>query len=143
MRGDSVRVHSTDTDAVARHLLTQTAACDLEIDSRGIEDAFIALTADAQDDPTPTVRSDHDHRPRRTRTPRPNAAFPPLGGLNTTLLRIELRRVLRNRRTMIITLVMPVVFFLIFGLPRATPREAPAGERRGVHHDQHGRCTAR
>nr|WP_241961894.1 ABC transporter permease subunit [Rhodococcus opacus] len=41
---------------------------------------------------------------------------PPLGGLNTTLLGLELRRLLRNRRTMIITLVMPVVFFLIFGL---------------------------
>ena len=41
---------------------------------------------------------------------------PPLGGLNATLLGLELRRLLRNRRTMIITLVMPVVFFLIFGL---------------------------
>ncbi|TQC44410.1 ABC transporter permease [Rhodococcus sp. WS4] len=41
---------------------------------------------------------------------------PPLGGLNTTLLGLEVRRLLRNRRTMIITLVMPVVFFLIFGL---------------------------
>ncbi len=35
---------------------------------------------------------------------------PPLGGLNATLLGLELRRLLRNRRTMIITLVMPVVF---------------------------------
>ncbi len=46
VRGDSVLVHSTDTDAVARHLLTQTLACDLEIVSRGLEDAFIALTSD-------------------------------------------------------------------------------------------------
>ncbi|MDH6280765.1 ABC transporter permease [Prescottella agglutinans] len=38
------------------------------------------------------------------------------GGFNTTLLRLELRRLLRNRRTVIFTLVMPVVFFLIFGL---------------------------
>jgi ABC-2 type transport system permease protein len=41
---------------------------------------------------------------------------PPLGGLNATLMRLELRRLLRNRRTVIFTLVMPVVFFLIFGL---------------------------
>jgi ABC-2 type transport system permease protein len=41
---------------------------------------------------------------------------PPMGGLNPTLLRIELLRVLRNRRTMIFTLVMPAVFYLIFGV---------------------------
>lgn len=40
----------------------------------------------------------------------------PLGGFNTTLLRLEFRRLTRNRRTMIFTLVMPVVFFLVFGL---------------------------
>lgn len=41
---------------------------------------------------------------------------PALGGYNTTLIRLELRRLLRNRRTVIFTLVMPVVFFLLFGL---------------------------
>jgi len=41
---------------------------------------------------------------------------PRLGGFNPTLLRLELRRLLRNRRTVIFTLVMPVVFFLLFGL---------------------------
>jgi ABC-2 type transport system ATP-binding protein len=46
VRGDTVRIHSGDSDAVARYLLTRTAAHDLEIESRGIEDAFIALTAD-------------------------------------------------------------------------------------------------
>ncbi|MDE9367544.1 ABC transporter permease [Luteipulveratus sp. YIM 133132] len=40
---------------------------------------------------------------------------PPRGGLNVTLLRIELRRVLRNRRTMIFTLLMPVAFYFAFG----------------------------
>lgn len=43
---------------------------------------------------------------------------PPLGGLNPTMLRLEVRRVLRNRRTMIFTLIFPSVFFLLFGLPR-------------------------
>jgi len=41
---------------------------------------------------------------------------PPMGGFNRTLLGIELKRVLRNRRTMIFTLIMPAVFFLVFGV---------------------------
>ncbi|KRF24572.1 ABC transporter permease [Phycicoccus sp. Soil803] len=45
----------------------------------------------------------------------PERAVPPLGGFNTTLLRIELRRLLRNRRTVIFSIVLPVVFFLLFG----------------------------
>ncbi len=58
---------------------------------------------------------------------------PPLGGLNTTLLGLELRRLLRNRRTMIITLVMPVVFFLIFGLnPSYSGESAGNGRRDGA-----------
>jgi ABC-2 type transport system permease protein len=40
---------------------------------------------------------------------------PPMGGFNLTLLRLELRRLLRNRRTVVFTLVMPPAFFLIFG----------------------------
>jgi ABC-2 type transport system permease protein len=40
---------------------------------------------------------------------------PPLGGLNTTVLRIELRRMLRNRRTVIFTLVFPAALFFAFG----------------------------
>jgi len=47
LRGDTVLIHSTDSDAVARYLLTSTPAKDLEVTSRGIEDAFIALTGDA------------------------------------------------------------------------------------------------
>ena len=46
VRGDTVLVHSSDSDSVARYLLTSTQARDLEIIARGIEDAFIALTSD-------------------------------------------------------------------------------------------------
>lgn len=46
VRGDTVLVHSSDSDATARYLLTQTSARDLEIIARGIEDAFLALTGD-------------------------------------------------------------------------------------------------
>jgi ABC-2 type transport system permease protein len=38
---------------------------------------------------------------------------PPLGGFNLTFLSIEVRRLLRNRRTVVVTLVMPVVLFLL------------------------------
>ncbi|WP_430331077.1 ABC transporter permease [Rhodococcus sp. ACT016] len=46
------------------------------------------------------------------------------GGFNATLLRLELRRLFRNRRTAIFTLVMPVVFFLIFGLSQGYTDES-------------------
>ena len=52
LRGDTVLVHCGDSDAVARYLLTQTAARDLEITTRGLEDAFIALTSDDNDGPS-------------------------------------------------------------------------------------------
>jgi len=52
VRGDSVLVHAKDTDQVARYLLTETDARDLEITARSIEDAFLTLTGDAgEDDP--------------------------------------------------------------------------------------------
>jgi ABC-2 type transport system permease protein len=39
---------------------------------------------------------------------------PPLGGFNLTFLYLEIRRLLRNRRTLLFTLILPVVFFLLF-----------------------------
>src|SRR5258708_14810842 len=44
---------------------------------------------------------------------------PRLGGFNVTVLRLEIRRLLRNRRTVIFALIFPVVFFLAFGLNSA------------------------
>jgi ABC-2 type transport system ATP-binding protein len=46
-----VLIHSGDSDAVARYLLTNTQARDLEINTRGLEDAFIALTSDDSENP--------------------------------------------------------------------------------------------
>jgi ABC-2 type transport system permease protein len=40
-----------------------------------------------------------------------------MGGFNLSNLLLEIRRVLRNRRTLFFILVMPAVFFLLFGLP--------------------------
>lgn len=45
----------------------------------------------------------------------PGRVRPPLGGFSPTLLRLELRRLIRNKRTVVFTLVMPAVFFLLFG----------------------------
>ncbi|HUZ24712.1 MAG TPA: ABC transporter ATP-binding protein [Streptosporangiaceae bacterium] len=57
LRGDTVLIHSSDSDAVARYLLSSTQARDLEITARGIEDAFIALTGD-QDTHTPPATTE-------------------------------------------------------------------------------------
>jgi ABC-2 type transport system ATP-binding protein len=46
IRGDSVFLHARETDGIARYLLNQTSARDLEITSRNLEEAFLALTAD-------------------------------------------------------------------------------------------------
>nr|WP_315268678.1 ABC transporter ATP-binding protein [Microbacterium lemovicicum] len=43
--GDRIAVHTKDSDAVARHLLTSTAARDLEITAQNLESVFLALTA--------------------------------------------------------------------------------------------------
>lgn len=42
-------------------------------------------------------------------------AVPRLGGFSPTVLRIELRRMLRNRRTVVFTLLFPAALFLSFG----------------------------
>ena len=49
LRGDTVLIQARDSDEVARYLLSRTKARDLEITARGIEDAFIALTGDGDD----------------------------------------------------------------------------------------------
>ena len=51
-RGDTVLIHSENSDAVARTLLNETAAHDLEITAQGLEAAFIALTGDEADGPS-------------------------------------------------------------------------------------------
>ncbi len=53
-----------------------------------------------------TVKASPAHFERRP--------VPPLGGFNLTLLAIEVRRLLRNRRTVGVTLIFPIVLFLLF-----------------------------
>ena len=46
IRGDHVIIQTTESDSVARHLLTATKARDVEIVAHNLEDAFLALTGD-------------------------------------------------------------------------------------------------
>lgn len=52
---------------------------------------------------------------------------PPCGGLNATLLRIELTRMLRNRRTIIVALGLPAALFFVFGSGRDARESVGAG----------------
>ncbi|MGA7088090.1 MAG: ABC transporter ATP-binding protein [Candidatus Dormiibacterota bacterium] len=46
IRGERVIIQTSDSDAVARNLLTATAAHDVEIVAHNLEDAFLTLTGD-------------------------------------------------------------------------------------------------
>jgi ABC-2 type transport system ATP-binding protein len=45
IRGDTILIRASESDSVARYLLTETDARDLEITARNLEEAFIALTS--------------------------------------------------------------------------------------------------
>jgi ABC-2 type transport system permease protein len=51
-----------------------------------------------------------------------------MGGFSLTFLELEVRRLLRNRRTLVFTVVMPPLFYLLFG-----------GTSSGYQHDTVGR----
>jgi len=53
VRGGQVYVHAQDSDLVARYLLTETDARDLEITTHGLEDAFLSLTGRTTGEPAP------------------------------------------------------------------------------------------
>ncbi len=53
VRGDQVYVRAQDSDLVARYLLTETDARDLEITTNGLEDAFLSLTGRTTAEPAP------------------------------------------------------------------------------------------
>lgn len=78
--------------------------------------------------PSPTPRppickeARDDHRPRTSarhrragRRPDPAPRSTAARGFSLTFLGLEMRRLLRNRRTVLFTLVLPVVFLLFFG----------------------------
>jgi ABC-2 type transport system ATP-binding protein len=46
VHGNAVAIRGSDPDGIARYLLTRTSAHDLEITAQGLDEAFLALTAD-------------------------------------------------------------------------------------------------
>jgi ABC-2 type transport system permease protein len=54
-------------------------------------------------------------------------SLPRFGGFNLGMIKLELRRMMRNRRTVIFTLVMPAVFFLLFGTNASSRHESVGG----------------
>jgi ABC-2 type transport system permease protein len=53
--------------------------------------------------------------------------LPRFGGFTLGMIGLELRRMVRNRRTVIFTLVMPAVFFLLFGTNAGARSERVGG----------------
>lgn len=51
-------------------------------------------------------------------------SLPKFGGFSLGMIKLELRRMVRNRRTVIFTFVMPPVFFLLFGTNGVSKRES-------------------
>ena len=77
VRGDTVLVHASNSDSVARYLLNRTPAHDIEITARNLEDAFLALTSGTEEPdgaseagrtmpstPTPTATTVPEGSPR-------------------------------------------------------------------------------
>ncbi|MHB8296733.1 MAG: ABC transporter ATP-binding protein [Acidimicrobiales bacterium] len=62
VRGDTLIVHCSDSDSVARYLLSETAARDVEITAKGLEEAFLALTGDGAGEDQPSAPGDEDQR---------------------------------------------------------------------------------
>ena len=50
---------------------------------------------------------------------------PPAGGFSPAIVRLEVRRLLRNRRTMTLALILPVLFLLGFGLNNSYVHNEP------------------
>jgi len=54
-------------------------------------------------------------------------ALPRFGGFTFGMIKLELRRMSRNKRTVIFTLVLPAVFFLLFGTNAPSRHETVGG----------------
>lgn len=49
-------------------------------------------------------------------------SVPPLGGFNLTFIALEVRRLSRNRRTVLVAVVMPLVLFFLFQSGKRVPK---------------------
>jgi ABC-2 type transport system permease protein len=53
--------------------------------------------------------------------------LPRFGGFSPGMIKLELRRMMRNRRTVVFTFIMPAVFFLLFGTNSASRTQEIGG----------------
>lgn len=54
-------------------------------------------------------------------------SLPKFGGFSLGMIKLELRRMMRNRRTVVFTFIMPAVFFLLFGTNSASRTQQIGG----------------
>ncbi|HEX8931007.1 MAG TPA: ABC transporter permease [Actinomycetota bacterium] len=54
--------------------------------------------------------------------------LPKFGGFSAGMIGLELRRMMRNKRTVVFTLIMPAVFFLLFGTSSSYKTERIGGD---------------
>ena len=117
-RGESVILNCSDSDDALRALLPAfPTARDIEVTGAGLEAAFLELTRDP-DQPTEAA------------------------AVNTTYVRYELLRLIRNKRFFIFSLIFPLALFLVIAgsnrhqidRPRHVLDQVPA-----VLHGEHGR----
>ena len=109
LRGDTVLITCTDSDAVARHLLTETAASDLEITLQLARSRIHGADGRRRGGGMSTAIPTTTAEPASEALP-----LPALGGFNLTALALEIRRMLRNRRTVMFIVVFPSLFFFMF-----------------------------
>ena len=107
--GDSVILRCTDSDAAIRALLARHASArDIEITGAGLEDAFLELTAD----------SDEETKARGA------TGGNAMSGLVYT--RFELLRAFRNRRFFMFSLGFPLILYFVIAVPQRNTTTSPA-----------------
>ena len=95
-RGDAVFLHCNDSDRGIRALLAAyPASRDIEITGAGLEQAFLALTGDDEDELTMAEGQE--------------------SGVNPTYFKYELVRLIRNKRFFFFSLAFPLLLFLVIG----------------------------
>ena len=130
VRGDTVYLHG------ARHRCDRPAPADRH--RRPGPGDHLPEPGGGVPDPDRRRRDGSDDDDRHRRCPAPQrcrgSAVSRLG-----MIRLELRRMMRNRRTVIFTFVMPAVFFLLFGTNADYRTERRRRrQRHRLHPGQHG-----
>lgn len=118
---DRLTVTTTDSDGVARLLLTSLAARDLEVTTGSLESAFIALTTTASEGAcsmtTTSTSPDRltEDADATARQPASTRGEPRARGSGRHTCVWSLRRVLRDLVTMFFVVGLPAFMYVLFG----------------------------